>query len=111
MKREMRTIAKKISEMEINRSRSSLNSNAGSEMSIASSTRSEPSIERKVTMHDQWLKDLDLRLQMSDTATIDGTLIWKITEYSRRLDENPRCTPNPMVSCLQTFSWFGADQP
>lgn len=89
MKKEMRKIAKKISELEINQSRGSLNSqDKGSEVSIAS-TRSEPSgnsnIERKLTMHDQWLKDLDLRLQISDTATIDGTLIWKITDYTRRL--------------------------
>jgi len=88
MKREIRKIAKKISELEINQSRSSLNSNKGSELSVASTASSEPNqsatVERKLTMHDQWLKDLDLRLQICDTATIDGTLIWKITEYSKR---------------------------
>ena len=86
MKKEMQEIAKKISRLEINQSRSSLKNSQKSEASLASSSKSEPStsIERKLTLHDQWLKDMDLRLQISDTSTIDGTLIWKINEYSRR---------------------------
>jgi len=84
MKREMRRLAKKLSELEVSQSRSSLNGFNGSESSLASSARSQSSIDKKINLHDQWLKDLDLRLQISDTATYDGVLIWKINEYARR---------------------------
>ena len=85
MKREIRKISKKISELEVNHSRSSLNSlHNASETSLASSTKSQTNLDKKLTLHDQWLKDIDLRLQISDTATYDGVLIWKITDYARR---------------------------
>ena len=81
----MREMSKKLNDLEISQSRSSLNSVAnGSEASLASSTKSQSALDKKLSLHDQWLKDLDLRIQISDTATYDGILIWKISEYGRR---------------------------
>ena len=85
MKHEMRRLARKLSELEVNQSRQSVNGSLnGSESSVASSSRSQAAIDKKMMLYDQWLKDLDLRLQISDTATYDGILIWKINEYARR---------------------------
>ncbi|KAK3092356.1 hypothetical protein FSP39_001850 [Pinctada imbricata] len=40
--------------------------------------------ERQLGLQDIRLAELDLRFQVLETASYDGTLIWKIKDYSRR---------------------------
>ncbi|KAI1895019.1 hypothetical protein AGOR_G00101960 [Albula goreensis] len=40
-----------------------------------------------LSVHDIRLADMDLRFQMLETASFNGTLIWKIRDYKRRKQE------------------------
>ena len=51
-------------------------------------------MKRKVTLHEQQfghldvqLAELDLRFQILETASFNGTLLWKIRDYTRRKQE------------------------
>lgn len=41
-------------------------------------------IEQSISMHDIRLAEYDLRFQCLETASYDGTLVWKIRDYARR---------------------------
>lgn len=43
--------------------------------------------DRELGIHDIRLAELDLRFQVLETASYDGTLLWKIRDYSRRKQE------------------------
>lgn len=45
------------------------------------------SIDRLVSMHDIRLAELDLHCQMIESTSLDGVLLWKINDFSRRLEE------------------------
>ncbi|XP_063039796.1 TNF receptor-associated factor 3 isoform X2 [Engraulis encrasicolus] len=60
----------------------------------ASGTHTLSSLETQVTRHDNMLSmhevrlaDMDLRFQVLETASFNGTLIWKIRDYKRRKQE------------------------
>ena len=40
--------------------------------------------DRQIGVHDVKMSDFELHFQLLDTASYDGTLIWKITDYPRR---------------------------
>lgn len=40
-----------------------------------------------LSMHEIRLADMDLRFQVLETASYNGTLIWKIRDYKRRKQE------------------------
>ncbi|KAL5009326.1 hypothetical protein ScPMuIL_014907, partial [Solemya velum] len=43
--------------------------------------------DRELGIHDIRLAELDLRFQVLETASYDGTLLWKIRDYGRRKQE------------------------
>ena len=40
--------------------------------------------DRQLTVHDIRMAEMDLRFQLLETASYDGTLVWKIRDYERR---------------------------
>lgn len=44
-------------------------------------------LERSMTLYNIQMADLNLKMQMMDTASFDGSFLWKIDDYSRRLNE------------------------
>ncbi|XP_066280948.1 TNF receptor-associated factor 3-like [Branchiostoma lanceolatum] len=43
--------------------------------------------DRQLGIHDVRLAEMDLRFQILETASFDGTLLWKIKDYTRRKHE------------------------
>ncbi|XP_076833840.1 TNF receptor-associated factor 3 [Brachyhypopomus gauderio] len=43
--------------------------------------------DKMLSVHDIRLADMDLKLQVLETASFNGTLIWKIRDYKRRKQE------------------------
>lgn len=40
--------------------------------------------DRMIGVHDVRMAEMDLRFQLLETASYDGTLVWKIRDYARR---------------------------
>ncbi|XP_043930463.1 TNF receptor-associated factor 3 [Protopterus annectens] len=76
------SLATKLTEIE------SMHTNAGSGSKSATALETElKRHDQMLSVHDIRLADMDLRFQVLETASYNGTLIWKIRDYKRRKQE------------------------
>ncbi|XP_053373675.1 TNF receptor-associated factor 3-like [Mercenaria mercenaria] len=68
-----------------------LSLNEGRSGSGSGESASAPELKRRIDMHDSQfaqidvqMAELDLRFQILETASYDGTLMWKLRDYARR---------------------------
>ncbi|XP_042372115.1 TNF receptor-associated factor 3-like, partial [Plectropomus leopardus] len=59
----------------------------GGRSGTGSTTHTLASLETQLSVHEIRLADMDLRFQVLETASYNGTLIWKIRDYKRRKQE------------------------
>lgn len=55
-----------------------------SECSLAAFSTQLTAHDRQLGVHDVRMAEMDLRFQLLETASYDGTLVWKIRDYERR---------------------------
>lgn len=68
---------------------------------------SAASLETQLSVHEIRLADMDLRFQVLETASYNGTLIWKIRDYKRRKQEAVQAKTLSLYSQPFYTGYFG----